>query len=356
MRRRIIGLLLALCMLASASAETVIRLHDPESGETLTRTVALTEGFSEDSPAVRLQELQIISQRDPRFAGRDYRYIDKQSFEKNGCGPAALHNGLAVTLGIEDPEESGQILLELMRMLAVKHDPVQNRINYDNTLRLIDADAAAYPALARLMENCAHRAAVTKVTADRIMKTVNAEGDDLFLVGRITLSEKMEEIVKLADALCEAGHEDAVIAVAAVSAGMSDSRTPFGLGDNGHYITWMILAGEFRENGTIYVLDSFPRAIRGEKLNDLYSTRYYFAANDILTQFRVNYNVTRVSPTVLMCTLREDAAAELAALKEAAGTKKGAAAYLKARVKYAGIVKTYGTGTLMVRVFPADMP
>ncbi len=352
MHRRIIrALALLLCVLASlARGETVIRIHEA-GGRTEAFTVSLTEDFPEDSTARRLAGMQIISQRDPRFADASYRYIRKAPFEKNGCGPAALHNGLAVTLGIDDPEQSARILLEIMTLLAPQHNPAQNRLNYDRAPSLIDADAETAPALAALMETCPHRTALTGVTADKAMACIGAGEGDVFLIGRFNLNADTVEIVRLADALCEAGYPDAVIAVAAVSAGGSDSHTPFGLGEEGHFITVMFVAGEFREKGTIYVLDSYPRAIRNENLNDVYTSRYYFAANSRLTSFRVNYDVTRVSPTVLMCTLREDAAAELAGLREKAGTPSGKAAYDKARARYAAYVRTFGTGTLMVRVF-----
>ncbi len=52
---------------------------------------------------------QIVSQLDPRFDIPAYQYKGDR-FVVNGCGPATLHNGLAVSFRITDQAESEAVL------------------------------------------------------------------------------------------------------------------------------------------------------------------------------------------------------------------------------------------------------
>ena len=330
--------------------DTVIYTHCA-SGTTQKETICLEEGFSEDSTEFYLQQLQIISQRDQRFSGDDFRYVRRESFAKNGCGPASVHNALSVTLGIEDAEVSVRILKEIMNLLAYMHNPVEHGLNYDQIQNLLTADPDKYPALASLVGQAGRVSYVGTVTANKVMREVQKDSDDLFLMGRLSLNTDTDELVDLSDALCEAGYPDAVIAFCDVSAGGDESKTPFGLGDEGHFIALMVIAGEFRDNGTVYVLDSCPRALRGEKLNDIYLTRYYFANSNYKSGFRLTYNVTRIKSTVVMCTLNEKSLAELRTLQKSQSESKKAAKQLRStRIRFASYIKTFGTGTLMLRI------
>ncbi len=334
--------------------ETIIRTHQA-GGTTFTETYSLEKGFSEDSTAAYLQTLQIISQRDSRFATDDFRYIYKEPFEKNGCGPASLHNGLSATLGIEDPQTSVEILTELMVLLAPMHNPIENRLNYNHVQELLAPDPDRYPALAVLMTKAAYTSYLGPTTANKVKKELEKAPDDSFLLGRININSSMGELLDIAKVLCEAGYPNAMIAVSGVSAGGNNSQTPFGQGNEGHFITYLVTAREFSEEGTVYVLDSFPRALRGERLNDIYTKRYYFAESNYLSGFRLTYDVTRVQPTVVMCTLNAASAAEIADLESRAAESRKAAKELRSlRIRFASYIKTYGTGTLMIRINDSD--
>lgn len=341
-----------LCMLLpfSCYGETLIRIHTA-NGSTVMESTSIEEGFAEGSTAAYLQGLQIISQRDPRFATDAFRYVQRQSFEKNGCGPASLYNGLAAAFGIRDAETSVEVLHEVMTLLAVFHNPAEYGINYNQVENLLTPEPEEYPALAELMDQAGRIVYIGAVTASKVMKQIQKDSDDVFLMGRLCLNSDMGELVDLTDALCEAGHRDAIVVVCGVSAGASGSKTPFGQGEEGHFITYMVIAGEFSEAGTVYVLDSYPRALRNEKVNDIYISRYYFAESNYLPGFRQTYDVTRIQPTVLMCTLNETSLGEIESLcNQLANGKRVAKDIRSLRIRYANYIKTFGTGTLMVRI------
>ncbi len=349
------GIIAALIVSLSffACAETVIRIFDAATGETEVVTLDMEEGFPEGSLALRIQGLQIISQRDARFAGTEYRYIRREPFERNGCGPASIHNAIAVLFSVDDADTSNAVLREVMTLLADSHNPSVYPINYQRVVnKLAGVQAETYPTLGALFGQAGRVVGVGNATARKVLAQVADAPDSALIVGRLSLNTRMRELVSIAEGLCEGGHGSALIAVANAATGDWDSRTPFCMGDNGHYITFVIQAQEFIDTGTVYILDSFPRAIRGESVNDLYSSKYYFADNNILTPFRVNYDVTRISPTALMCTLRDEAASEIGSLREAAegGNARAATALLNARTRYASYIKTFGTGTLFVRI------
>ena len=334
--------------------ETVIYIHHA-GPSAQTETIRLHDSFPEDSGAFYLEQLQIISQRDPRFNDAVYRYVRCEPFSKNGCGPASIHNALAVSFCIKDETVSSEVLKELMYLLAVGHNPAEYGLSYNRIQDLLTADADMYPALAELISQASRVRYVGTVTASKVMQEVHSDADDLFLMGRININSAMGELVDLSDALCQAGYPDATIALCDVSAGDAASKSPFCLGEEGHFIALMVMAGEFCMNGTIYVLDSCPRALRNEKLNDLYLTRYYFAESTYLPGFRQTYNATRVKPTVIMCTLKENSLSELRSLQaNAVNHDDGAKALRSTRIRFASYVETFGTGTLMLRIRSAE--
>ena len=174
--------------------ETVIYTRRAD-GITQTITISLEEGFSEESTAAYLQRLQIISQRDPRFATDEYRYVRRETFDKNGCGPASVHNALAAIFGIEDAEVSNNVLKEILSILAYMHNPAEYGINYDQIQNLLTADYENYPTLAGLFGSVDRVTYIGAATAQKVMKQVQAGSDDLFLMGRLCLNTSMAELI-----------------------------------------------------------------------------------------------------------------------------------------------------------------
>lgn len=300
-----------------------------------------------------LASLQLVSQREERFANDTYRYIKKAAFVKNGCGPAALHNALSVAFDIRDRAESERVLLELMTLMADFNRPAQYGMNYNRSRLLCEPlDAGEYPALVRLTATVDNMSWLAKsFKAERALEMIRAAEGSVVIMGRMNLSQNWDEVISLLDTLHGMGYDDAVFSVADLSAGTPATKAPFCMGETGHYVTVTLQVGEFEENGTIYVLDSYPRAVRGEKLGTLYDKKYYFAENNYLTGFRQNYSAVHVTPVAVKCEPLDSVKEELAGLEaEAAGGAKAMAAYRRYRTRLAQRVTMFGTGTYILRV------
>ena len=301
----------------------------------------------------RLASVQLISQREERFDTDTYRYIKKADFVKNGCGPAALHNALSVAFDIRDRDCSERTLLELMTLMADFNRPADFGMNYKRASLLCEPlDPQSYPTLAGLTGSVEAMVWIPKTpTADKILAAVDAVDGSAVIMGRINPSQNWEELIRTIDGLHARSLDEATLSVAVVSAGTPSTKAPFNLGDTGHFVTITVEVGEFEENGTVYVLDSYPRAVRGEKLGDIYDKKYYFAENNFLTGFRQNYSAVHVTPIAVKCEPLDSVKEELAQLRaEAREGRKASDAFLRYRARLAQRVTMFGTGTLIIRI------
>jgi hypothetical protein len=62
------------------------------------------------------------------------------------------------------------------------------------------------------------------------------------------------------------------------------------------------------QDGSVYILDSLPRALPGETSDDggIYRARYPFGEQNQDNHFNTHYEAARISPCVIRLTLRED--------------------------------------------------
>ena len=87
-----------------------------------------------------------------------------------------------------------------------------------------------------------------------------------------------------------------------VGTGTSSVRGPLVSGTAGHYVTLAIPVDEFLENGTIYLLDSAPRALANEAYGKdcYYKSRYPFVSNPRgHREFLNTYGIERVQEDVI---------------------------------------------------------
>ncbi len=298
-----------------------------------------------------LQAQEMISQRDKRFNVPAYQYI-KDRFVINGCGPASVHNAMAVAYGIDEQELSEGVLIDLMTLMSDFKRPADFGINYKRMYLLTEPVCDEYASLTEMKGHVDHSVWLKKISAKKLIAEVDKYEGSLVVMGRTNLMQNWSVIVTLADLLHERGLDDATITVATLSSGTPSTGAPFNMGETGHFLTVSIQVAEFLNHGTIYVLDSSPRAVRGESLSETYDKKYYFAENNKLTSFRLNYDAYHLTPMIVKCEPLPEVLAELTALREAAeaGGKKDAKAYFNYRVKLAKRITTYGTGTLLLRV------
>ena len=294
---------------------------------------------------------QIVAQTDPRFDISTYQY-KKARFVINGCGPATLHNGLAVAFRITDQATSEAVLLEIMTITADFQNPAQHGVNYKRVSRLTEPICDNYETLTALKTTVDHVVWLSKAgTARSLLAAVQKEEGSAVIMGRTNLFQNWGEVIDLVDRLHEMGLDDATVTVSTLSAGTPSTGAPFNMGAEGHFITLTIQVGQYLDYGTIYVLDSYPRAVRGESLGDVYTKKYYFAENDKLTAFRTNFAAWHLCPTIVKCEPLPEVQAKLLALREsAAGGKKAAKEYRDFRIKLSRRITTYGTGTIFLRI------
>ncbi|MBQ6173153.1 MAG: hypothetical protein IJK28_00850 [Clostridia bacterium] len=341
--RMLILCICACCLLTGsfcpAAADILIRWHDAdadEPGVRDTETVQRTDsGLQEDSFAWQMANMPFVSQRESRFAVPEYQYINHQPFSKNGCGPASLFNGMQAVFGAIP--EAG--MLELMVLLSDFHRPAAYGINYNRVMTMIEPDPENCPVITEALASADRVVKPGALNENTLLELIAEEPAGVTVAySRFSLMKDAQTFVRLAQILCEAGYEDAVLSLATVSAGTEAVMSPFGMGENGHYITLVAQAGEFCGEGVVYAVDSFPRALRDETLNERYTLRYYFAGSNGLSAFRTGYHVVRLRDTVLMCTLDESART---ALWESGDVRE--------RAKLLDALMTYGTATLFIR-------
>ena len=294
---------------------------------------------------------RIISQLDPRFDTSTFQYKNDR-FVVNGCGPATLHNGLAMAFRVTDPEVSDALLLEIMTITADFQNPAQFGVNYKRMSRLTEPICDQYETLTRLKGTVKQVVWLKKAgSAKSLISAVKAVDGSAVIMGRINPSQNWGEIIDLVDYLHEQGLDEATITFATLSGGTPSTGAPFNMGSQGHYISMAIQVGQFLDYGSIYILDSYPRAVRGEALSEVYTKKYYFAENNKLTAFRTNYAAWHLSPTVVKCEPLPENQAQLASLREQAGSGASAAKeYRSFRIRLARRITTYGTGTLLLRI------
>ena len=109
--------------------------------------------------------------------------------------------------------------------------------------------------------------------------------------------------------------DDATLILAYAGAGLDSSTAPLRSGASGHYLTVLLHVGSFIQNGTVYVLDSLPRALPGEPCGYkyLYRSAYAFpqAPDEEPDEFNARYIALRISPTVIKLTLNSRELARL---------------------------------------------
>ena len=272
----------------------------------LTANLRPASAGAADSLADSLARCPFVMQRDERFKKTEYYYLAKR-FSKRGCGPASIANALYAILGGQDAEEMDSLLLELMKLLPYNHLPKSTPVDVTHIDRLATAEAATYPTLAKLREGFggAWICKTDFMTAAEMMLAMApaaASGQNVLLATRFRASSQWAELVGLCERLQTRGFGSARIAAAFLSTGTESTSAPFRLED-GHYISFCLEVDDFLQNSTIYLLESNPRALPGEELDQVNYYSYYPLGRDkklitdVFTLSRVKDTLVKLEPT-----------------------------------------------------------
>ena len=263
-----------------------------------------------------LSNISIISQTEERFQNKDYKHFS-YSFENSGCGPSSITNSLLTLFNVTDYDVAGELTEEVLRLVCDGHNK-KNNVSLSN-LSLLDLDnesylknkAEFYPNLYKMITNYSGDI----IYMDKILKKddlvdyLNEGTSDYTFIYKLNMSENWQYIIDMVNTLYKNEKYDANMIFTFTSGGTVRTSGPFRSGKSGHYVSFVINVKDFYENGTIYMLDSNPRGLKGEKIGDgtRYKYRYDFVNKGlkIFDEFRETYNATRIADNVLAFELND---------------------------------------------------
>jgi len=291
--KRITALLMVLFLFASAAAEDVLYpvLEDP-----LDRAV---------------QQLAVMSQRDEAFEGVEY---NGGLLTIRGCLPVSMANSVIAALGVTDRETAIGMVKETTELLVFPRMRGKGRVELQYLPSLLNPQERAgqevlFPYMAKTVgrypgEIRFEDGGLNAQTLDEQLQEMTAP---CMLVGRMTLQGEWTDMIRMTEQLCAMGHQDARILIAHAGAGTESSGAPLRSGESGHYLTLMLHVQSFLQEGRIYVLDSLPRAIKGEESGYTMVLRRPYPFWQEYTAFRDVFEAGRISPTVIRLSLTDTA-------------------------------------------------
>ncbi len=261
--------------------------------------------------------LAFIAQKDAPVASIPYNNL---SFGVAGCGPASITNALIAVFGVTDPATAHAMAPEVLHLLSHGRDYKEAMVNISWFNRLFDPSMLANerdgsPVLSSLLMQRSGGLVLSDAPlhAEEMAEAARPLAPGAILTGRVTVRESWRELVSLMYALHEAGRDDARVTLAFAGVGKSDNGTPLRSGKGGHYLSVMLHVGSFFEDGSVYVIDSLPRALAGEPFGEgePYAVAYGFTLDRASTPFNQTYDAARVRREVIRLSLSPEAQARL---------------------------------------------
>ena len=263
-------------------------------------------GRAEHTYESQLLACPLIEQFDSRYQGKNYRYMNA-AFSAEGCGPSSVANLLASVLGVEDQTDMDGLLSEILWMLPYNHVPSTTEADLRNMDRLGRISEEETPVLYRMTQRFGgHWTVIGEEAAPEELARLAADSvTPSFYAARFRLSERWGELTQLCSALYGAGLEEAVIGVGHLSVGNRNVDAPFRYRD-GHYVSLCIHVKTLMEEGSLYLLDSYPRALAGEKVGRGAYSDYYVLKVAPGETLNASFVLTRIKPEVVRIRLNTD--------------------------------------------------
>ena len=257
--------------------------------------------------AERLAQLDVISQYEERLQEERYFYRDMY-FRIAGCKPASATNAVVALLA--SPETNvPELLVELRNGLLYDHNDKTTGIDLYRLPKYLQSPRSSAQELLKLLEpvtsvSFLSRDMLTQPSAAILSQFCPDKDAHPLLMREFIFPDSWSWLIDMTAALCELGHPDARIALCAIGVGTTDTDGPFNFGLSGHYATLYLQANEFYNDGTFYLLDSYPRALSGEiyGYREHFPIRYPFIERP-RSAFSTTYQPTRISDTIVQFTL-----------------------------------------------------
>lgn len=259
----------------------------------------------------RVRSLSILSQRDEAIADIRYSNVDVR---QAGCKPVSVANGIAAALGVTDREMAVGLVREVISLLVPERQRSKGAINLAAMNLLFDPvrrekRQGRSPNLEAALSGYEHLLLMPeKAGVQEVLSALDGASAPFLLAGRMSVYPSWDDMQRIAQCLHEQDMDEAMISLACLGAGRESHDAPLRLGKYGHYISILIPVGAFLEEGTVYVLDSMPRALEGEPYGgrEVLRVPYAFLSDGPNDAFNQSFEAVRVSPTVIRLTLREE--------------------------------------------------
>lgn len=271
-----------------------------------------------------ISKYAIVAQTDELWASYNLMY-GKNTVSASACGPSSITNELIIAFDIRDKDTIINLYQEILD-LATKNGGGNGSFNAPNCINnYLVGNTKRNPKYETLNSLIDSFDGTIIYNTDQgnyrsLIDSINQAdlaGNKVMLLGKFNLETKVSYDGKeqnyggffnIVDAIYSK-NPNTTLTVGFLATGSSNSSCPFKTTDSGHYVSMTLNVGEFKEHGTVYLLDSFPRTIYGEKEKPIY--RGYYAFSDpkqsrTYSKFNENFEVSRVSDAVLKISLKNN--------------------------------------------------
>ena len=270
-------------------------------------------------------DLATISQRDERFATWESRYRGS-TYRSSGCGPSSISNAFIISLGVTNPDTAKLVTEEVLNLLCYPDKPIDTEIVPGRMINLNPGHEkwmSRFPTVKELLSAWNVSYIEKVISPDALALELEAPlTAPRLMIGRFSDDYRWQYLYEMSVMLRDAGHEDAIITLAHLSAGNLMSSGAFRSGNAGHFVCLSVPVKEFLEEGAVYLVDSLPRAIDGETygFEQFYPIAYDFHGKESsrgeMKAFIRACQAERVIPTTLRITPKDDALAAITAARE----------------------------------------
>ena len=247
-----------------------------------------------------LLDYGMVDQKDPRW--KDLRY-GSGTIGGGGCGPSSVANALIITFGITDPNKVKSLLLECVSLGgagSTVSDYLVGKSKRNNK----------YSTLNSIIDNAGGPIYYMGGSGNKVLEYIQTnppkDGQKVYLIGKMAFQSggrndsSYGNIINITNALYKTAPNTNITFFG--MAGGTGGRAFGSKSDSGHYVGLLINVKDFKENGSVYLLDSYPRRLPGEANNSQFWGDYNFTAKPNYGDFKkVNssFTFTRISRDIV---------------------------------------------------------
>ncbi len=253
-----------------------------------------------------LAEYGMVDQKDERW--KNFKY-GNGTLGGGGCGPSSVANALIVSFGITDPDKVKALVLECAKLGGAGSSVVEYLTNGKKR-------SDKYPTLNGIIDNAGGPIYYMGGSGNKVVNYINSnppkDGQKVYLIGKMSFQSggrndsSYANVINIVDTLYKYAPNTNITFFG--MAGGTGGRAFGSKSDSGHYVSLLINVKDFKENNTVYLLDSYPRRLPGESNNGEYWGDYNFTAKPNYGDFKkVNaaFKFTHLSRDVVKITVAD---------------------------------------------------